>query len=394
MILAHQIRLCPTEAQERYFKRACGTARFTYNWALAEWKRSYAAGEKPNGRSLKQRFNALRKAQFPWTYEVHRDCTARPFDNLQKAFNGLFRKTSKYPKFKKRGQHDIFYIANDKLTLDGSKVRIPLLGWVKMRETLRFTGKIVGATVRRIADGWFITVQVDVDDYRKDRTGDGIVGVDLGILCSAKISTGETFDGPRPLRVLQSKLQRLSRQHSRKCKGSANRRKSALKLARLHRRITWIRQNSLHMLTTKLCRENQAIGIEDLHVKGMLQNHKLAKALSDESFGESRRQLTYKSVIYNTQLHVADRWFPSSKKCSRCGKINEHLKLSDRVFRCECGLEINRDLNAAINLVPWVTRELTPVDMEALVDAGTDVLTKLPWVKQEFQGAHNCALGK
>jgi transposase len=126
----------------------------------------------------------------------------------------------------------------------------------------------------------------------------------------------------------------------------------------------------------------------------MLRNHKLAKALSDESFGESRRQLTYKSVIYGTELHVADRWFPSSKKCSCCGKINEHLTLKDRVFKCECGLEIDRDFNAALNLVPRVTRESTPVDMEALVDAGIDVSTKLPWVKQEFQGAHNCALGK
>jgi len=365
--LAHKIRLCPNLAQLTYFKQACGVARFTYNWALVEWKRQYAIGECPSGPLLKRQFNALRGEQFPWTYDVHRDCTSQSFKHIQRAFINFFEGVAGYPSFKRRGTADSFYIANDRLSLRGRYIRLPKIGWIKMREALRFTGKIVGATVKRLADAWFVIVQVDVGELRRERRGDGSVGVDLGLRTSATLSSGEFIKGPKPLQAMLGKLRRLSRWLSRKQRGSNNRRKSAMRLARLHRRIAWIRDDFLHKLTTRLCRENQAVGIEDLNVRGLIRNRRLSRAIVDEGWGEFRRQLMYKSRLYGTQIHVADRWFPSSKICSGCGAIKSSLALAERVFKCaDCGVEIDRDTNAAVNLLPWDTREVTPVDTGAL----------------------------
>lgn len=371
----------PTKTQIEYFVKACGTARFSYNWALGQWKQRYELGEKPKSSTLKKIFNSIRKQEFPWTCDVHRDCTAQPFANLQKAFSSFFKKKTGYPKFHKKGQRDSFYIANDKISFDEKKVRIPVLGWVSMRETLRFAGKVMSATVSRVADRWMLAVQVNVGDYHKDRIGNEKIGVDLGITTLATLSTDEKIEGPKSLGKYLKRLQRLSRRHSRKLKGSSNRKKAADRLARLHCKIKDIRQDSLHKLTTRLCRENQTIIIEDLNVKSMVQNRYLARSLSDAAFGEFRRQTTYKSVIYKTDLQVADRWFPSSKTCSSCGDIKD-LQLSDRTFNCKCGLVLDRDHNAALNLkqLPRATREVKPVEKKALVSKDT----KLSSLKQEF----------
>lgn len=354
MILSHKIRLEPNNKQRSYLSQAAGTARFVWNWALAEWDRQYKVGEKPKADELKKQFNQIKYQEFPWLGDIHRDAHSQPFADLQKAFGSFFKKITKRPRFKKKGvSRDSFYVANDKLRLNGKKVRLPKVGWIRLREPLRFEGKILSARVSREADRWFIAFQVDVGDYKKPRTQHKTTGVDLGITTAATLSDGEKIDGPKPLKRFLKRLQRLSRQHSRKQRGSNNRKKSALKLAKLHRKIKNIRQDFLHKLTSRLCRENQAVGIEDLNVAGMLRNKRLSRAISDVSFGEFRRQLDYKSEIYGTALVVANRWFPSSKTCSNCQQIKDSLSLSDRVYRCDsCGLEIDRDFNAAINLKP------------------------------------------
>jgi len=367
--LAHDIRLVTTKAQEEYFRRACGTARFAWNWALAEWKRQYEGGEKPSGMALRALFNSIWREKFPWVGEVHRDCHSQPFANLQMAFDFFFKKTTGYPKFKKRGGHDSFYLANDQFRLDGKKVRIPRLGWIRTREALRFTGKVMGATVHRIADAWYISVQVDVGDYHRERTGNGVTGADLGLTTLVTLSTGEKIEGPKALAKAQKHLRRLHKSMDRKQKGSANRRKAIMRLSRAYARVTNIRSDALHKLTTRLCRENQAVGIEDLCVQGMLRNHHRSRSIRDASWGEFRRMLEYKSIIYGTDLRVADRWYPSSKTCSRCGAVKESLGLGERTFVCEsCGLSLDRDLNAARNLgkLPAVSREVTPVERKAL----------------------------
>ncbi len=164
--------------QEHYFQRAAGTARFVWNWALAKWKELYEKGEKPNALNLKKLWNTRKQAEFPWVYEVAKDVNQQPFANLQKAFTRFFKGEAKYPQFKKKGRHDSFYVSNDKLKLAGKRVYLPRLGWVKLREELRFVGKIQGATVSREADCWFIALHVEVGDYQRERIGDGSIGLE------------------------------------------------------------------------------------------------------------------------------------------------------------------------------------------------------------------------
>lgn len=351
MILAHRIALDPTPQQANFMARACGVSRFTWNWALAEWNRQYEAGEKPNGLFLKKQWNAVKHQQFPWVAESPKGANQRPFDDLQKAFVKFFKKGAQRPRFKKKGRRDSFYVENDKFRLDGKKVTLPKIGAVKTREPLCFTGKIMGGVVSRVANRWFLSVQVDVTSYKKPRTGSGSVGVDLGLKTTAVTSDGEQFNAPKPLKRLLKKLRRSSQSVSRKQPGSNRRYKARLRLSRLHARIANVRKDFLHKLTTHLCRENQTVVIEDLNVSGMLQNERLARAISDVGLREFRRQLEYKQLIFDTELIVADRWFPSSKRCSRCGHVKSELPLSERTFTCDaCGLCLDRDQNAAINL--------------------------------------------
>jgi putative transposase len=384
--LAHKITLDPTSEQREFFQRAAGTARFTWNWALAEWQDRYQQGEKPTGHLLKKAFNALRREQLPWTYEVHRDATARPFADLQRAFSNFFQGRAAPPRFKKKGRcRDSFYVACDKFRIEGKTATLPKIGPVKLREALRFDGKILGATVSREADRWCISIQVEMTDYARERTAAGCVGVDLGINRLATLSTGEMIAGPKPLKQAQTQLRRANRRLHRRHSGSANRQKARRRVARLHARVAHIRTDALHKLTATLCRENQAISIEDLHVKGLMKNKRLARSISDMGWGECRRQLEYKAPLYRVQLHIIGRFAPSSKMCHRCKAVKKVLTLGDRLFMCDaCGHLDDRDINAAknINQLGQAMPEVTPVERRSaglscgsggtpLVEAGT-----------------------
>lgn len=225
-----------------------------------------------------------------------------------------------------------------------------------MRETLRFTGKIMSATVSRVADRWFVSITVDTPDNLRSAKAEnqGAVGVDLGVSALATLSTGEVVTGPKAHKTLLSRLKRQSRGLSRKEKGSANRKKAKMKLARLHARVSHIRRNALHQLTTTLTSRHHTIVIEDLNVKGMVKNRHLSRAVSDMGFFEFRRQLEYKAEQRGGMIVVAFRWYPSSKTCSGCGYKVEVLPLSVREWTCQaCGAVHDRDLNAAKNLRNW-----------------------------------------
>jgi putative transposase len=352
--LAHKIRLRPNREQEKYFLRACGVSRFTWNWALETWKKGYEKGEKPNALELKKRFNALKAEEFPWTYEVTKYASQQPFIYLQSAFQRFFQKQSRYPRFKKRGYNDSFYIGGDHLKFEGKRIRIPKLGWVRMRESVRFSGKINSATVSRAADHWYVSVSVELSEKPKPCENQEGIGVDLGVNRLATLSNDEMFEGPKPLKKHLKKLRKLSRQLSRKKKYSKNRDKARIKLARLHLRIRNIRQDALHKLTTYITKSFDGIAIEDLNVKGMVRNRHLARAILDMGFYEFRRQLVYKSMLRGCNVFDVDRWFPSSKMCSRCHVIKDHLLLGERMFRCDaCAFVIDRDVNAARNNA-WV----------------------------------------
>lgn len=354
MILSHRIRLDPTVVQVQYFARATGTARFVWNWALAEWNRLYAAGEKPKASELRVAFNAIKYERWPWLTEIHRDAHAQPFANLQRAFVAFFKKTARRPTFKKKGKtRDSFYVANDKFAVDGFIVRLPVVGCVRMTEQLRFTGKVMSATVSRECDAWFIAIAVDVAHPEPTAPTGESVGVDLGLTTFATLSTGEKVEAPKPLRAAMRRLRRVSRWHSRKVKGSSNRRKASMRLAKVHRRVRNIRRDFIHKFTTRLAKTHSQIGIEDLNVKGMVANHHLARVISDVAWSETRRQLEYKTVWYGSGLMVFDRFYPSSKLCSHCGCVVEQLPLSVREWTCaECGAAHDRDGNAAENLKP------------------------------------------
>jgi putative transposase len=278
--------------------------------------------------------------------------------DLGTAFKNFFTGVSKYPQFKKKGRHDSFGISNDQFKINGRAIRIPGLNWVRMTEELRLTGKILGATVSRTAENWFISIQVEMPDPAPIHSGKSqAVGVDLGVMNLATLSDGAAVEGPKPHKALLTRLRRFCRSMSRKTgakkgeKKSKNYIKASKKLSKLHARITNIRVNALHQLTTKLTRTYSIIGIEDLNVSGMVKNHRLARSIMDMSFYEFRRQLEYKAKMTGSTIVVADRFYPSSKICANCGeKINE-LPLNIRVWTCpSCGAEHDRDINAANNL--------------------------------------------
>jgi putative transposase len=400
MLLAHRIRLDPTFVQRDYFARAAGTARRVWNWALAEWQRQAALGQKPNAMALKKHFNAIKYASpdwldengQPWLRAIHRDAHAQPFANLARAWSRYFEQRragqpAHPPRFKKKGRcRDSFYLANDKFRIEGRSAVLPKIGQVALAEALRWPGRILGASVSREADHWFLCVQVDVPDQvaRQRRTGDGTTGVDLGVSSAATLSSGEKIAAPRPLKAALRRLRIRSRRQSRKLEAakasacikgripkgtrlpvSKNRTCGARALARLHARITRVRQDFIHKLTTRLCRENQTVAIEDLNVSGMLANAKLARAIADVGFYEFRRQLQYKARRYGARIVLADRWYPSSKLCSGCGARNGALSLGERAWPCVgCGVHHDRDVNAAINLqrlatgAPWARAAL------------------------------------
>ena len=331
MLLAHRIRLDPNNVQATYLARAAGVARFAYNWALDEWGKQYEACKadpslpKPSEGALRRQLNAIKREQFPWMLEVTKNAPQMAIMQLGCAFDNFFNKRARYPTFRRKGRNDRFSLSNEQFRIEDKRIRIPKLGWVRMCETLRFTGRIVSASISRMADHWYASITVDTHELSlPPAENQGAVGIDLGVSALATLSTGEKFEGLKALRTL---------------------------LPRLHARIGNIRRDSLHQLSTSITRRFHTIGIEDLNVKGMLANGHLARAISDMGFHELRRQLEYKAAWRGGQVVVADRWYPSSKLCSSCGYRLEALSLAIRSWTCPgCGIAHERDVNAAINL--------------------------------------------
>jgi len=359
MLKAHRIRLDPNNTQRTHLARAVGVARFAYNWALTEWKVQYTAWKadpalrRPSEAALRRQLNAIKREQFPWMLDVTKCAPQMAIMQLGRAFENFFAGRARYPTYRSKGVDDRVTISNDQFQVDGRRLRIPKLGWVRMREALRFTGRVVSACVSRTADHWYASITVDCPDPPlPPAENQGAVGVDLGITRLATLSTGETIEGPKALTRMLGKLRRLSRALSRKFKGSANRAKAKLKLARLHERITRLRREGLHQLTSSLARRFHTIGIEDLNIKGMLRNRKLARSIADMGWSEFRRQLLYKAAWHGGQVIMVDRWYPSSKTCSICGHVLEALALAQRNWTCAlCGAAHDRDVNAAVNLM-------------------------------------------
>src|SRR6266571_4164270 len=376
MIKAHKIRLHPTPEQANYFARAAGVARFVWNWALAEWNRQYEAGEKPTALSLKKQFNEIRRGQFPWTWEVTKNASDQPFLDLGKAFTAFFEGHARRPRFKsKKRSKASFYLAIDQFELGDHRVWIPKLGWVNMAENLRFKGKVTGARITRMAEWWFVSIQVEIaDETFHPRTS--AVGIDVGLNRLATLSTSEGFENQAFLKTTLKKLRQANKRLHRRKPGSKNREKARRQVARLHYRVTCMRDDVLHKLTTRLANCYGLIGIEDLNLKGLLKNRKLARSFSDAALGKLLDLLTSKVEQRGGQVIKVGRFFPSSKTCHSCGWKWEDMELSDRIFHCQnngCAyyqVAQDRDHNAALCILVEALRLIGLID-QVVTDIGS-----------------------
>jgi putative transposase len=355
VIRAHKIALKLNNKQKTHLSKSCGVARFSYNWALAEWKKAHEAGEKTSEMALRRKLNSIKKEQFPWMKEVSKCAPQMAIKDLGKAFVNFFEKRAAYPKFKKKGHHDSFTLSNDHFRVRAKKVRLPHIGMVQMREELRFAGKPLWATLSRRADQWYISISVEISEPCLDKAQrpklKTPVGVDLGIKSLATLSTGESIANPNALETRLKKLRRASRALSRKVKGSNNAKKAKRKLACLHKKIVDVRLDAIHKFTTQLSKKYDVICLEDLNVRGMTKNKHLSRRLCDSSLGEIRRQLEYKTQEKGGRVLFVPTFYPSSKICSQCLEKNEGLTLADRMWTCSaCGKSHDRDINAAVNI--------------------------------------------
>ena len=373
MLLGFKTQLKINQTQRQQLARHAGVARHAYNWGhglclgILSHNTHCSPEEKikfPTAIDLHKWLNKLVKPESPWYYEVSKCAPQYALRNLAQGWQDCFRKKKARPRFKKKGRQDSFTLDGTIKILSSNKLKVPVIGCLKTYERLPVVPDPKNVTISREADRWFISFKIDVTVAPTDKIVD-VVGIDLGIKVLATLSTGEIIKGTNSYRKHEKKLARLQRKVSRKVFKSANGHKAQVKVQKLHRKIANLRKDTLHKLTSHLCKNHAINVIEDLNVSGMLANHKLAKSIADMGFYEFRRQMEYKSELYGSKLIIVDRFYPSSKTCSNCGAIKDSLPLSERVFYCEhCHLKIDRDLNAARNLekIGRATAKLTPVD--------------------------------
>ena len=350
----------PNNRQRGALARSAGCARFAYNWGLDQRIKAYQS-EKKSLTAIDQHkiLCALKKTEYPWMYEVSKCAPQEALRDLDKAFKNFFRRLKQggkpgFPRFKSKHKKSSFrtygavYVtaASVKLPMIKGSLRLKDKGYIPVEGV-----KYNSFTVSKEAGRWFLSVQCIVDMKENHEPRTDVIGVDVGIKNLAVASNGTVFPNPKSYNKLERALNRVQREKARRKKGSQNRKKSIYRLQKIHYKIACARKDNIHKMTSLLAKTKpRVIVLEDLSVGGMLKNHKLAKAISDASFGEIRRQLEYKSKWYGSEIVITDRFFPSSKMCSRCGALKEDLTLADRTYRCDCGLEIDRDLNAAMNL--------------------------------------------
>ncbi|MBU4141197.1 MAG: transposase [Candidatus Omnitrophica bacterium] len=358
---AYRYELKPNNKQRTLLAKHAGTARFAYNWGLARRIKEYQeTGKSSNAIKQHRQLNALKKTEYPWMYEVSKCAPQEALRNLHQAYQNFFRDIKKgkkngFPKFKKKGVNDSFRLMGSIHVFDKT-VQLPRIGVVRTKESTDVRGRILSVTVNREADRWYVSLAVEKERDIPQNTSDVAVGIDLGLESFAALSSGQKLSNPRYLKHSLRLLQRRSKQHSRKQKGSKNRKKSALKLACLHRRVRNQRRDFLHKLSSELAKTKSVIAMEDLNVKGLVRNKYLSRVISDVGWAEFKAKLVYKTLWYGSKLLFVDAFFPSSKICSRCGYLKAALQLSERVFKCDrCELEIDRDVNAACNILKEAT---------------------------------------
>ena len=371
MILAKKVRLYPTEIQEQKLWQSVGTARFIYNWTLNKQEENYKNGGKfiPDN-DLRKEITQLKKSELQWLKEVSNNVAKQAVKDACDSYKRFFKGLADKPRFKSRKKSKpSFYNDNCKLKVKDKSVLIEKVGWVNIKPySIPLDVKYSNPHISFDGKYWYISVGVE-RELPKVKLTDESIGIDVGVKYLAICSNGMTFKNinkTKEVKRLKKVLKRKQRKVSRKYeinkikKGGENRcqfkkTNNIIKLEKeirlLHRRLTNIRSNHIHQATNKIVKiKPSRVVMETLNIKGMMKNRHLSKAIAEQCLYEFKRQIQYKCKKYGIEFVEADKWFPSSKTCSYCGAIKKDLKLKDRVYQCSCGLKIDRDLNASINL--------------------------------------------
>ncbi|HBF5147123.1 TPA: transposase [Clostridioides difficile] len=375
---AYKIEINPTTEQKSKIHQTIGVSRFIYNFYIAHNKEVYESkGEFISGMDFSKWLNneyIPNNQDMKWIKDVSSKATKQAIMNGDKAFKDFFKKTKGFPKFKKKKNQDVkaYFPKNNKTdwTIERHRVKIPTLGWVRLKEFgyIPINSIVKSGTVSQKSDRYYVSILVKEDDIQVSKCTNEGIGIDLGIKDFAICSNGSKFKNinkTSTVKKVEKKLKRKQRKLSRKYEslkvrnknikeGVATRQniqKQIVKVQKIHQRLANIRTDYINKTVSQVIEQKPSyITIEDLNVSGMMKNKHLSKAISSQKFFEFRTKLTAKCKQNNIELRVVDRWYPSSKTCSQCGEVNKGLKLKDRVYKCECGLSIDRDLNASINL--------------------------------------------
>lgn len=375
---AYKIEINPTTEQKSKIHQTIGVSRFIYNFYIAHNKEVYESkGKFISGMDFSKWLNneyIPNNQDMKWIRDVSSKATKQAIMNGDKAFKDFFKKTKGFPKFKKKKNQDVkaYFPKNNKTdwTIERHRVKIPTLGWVRLKEFgyIPINSIVKSDTVSQKSDRYYVSILVGEDDIQVSKCTIEGIGIDLGIKDFAICSNGSKFKNinkTSTVKKVEKKLKREQRKLSRKYEslkvrnknikeGVATRQniqKQIVKVQKIHQRLANIRTDYINKTVFQVIEQKPGyITIEDLNVTGMMKNKHLSKAISSQKFFEFRTKLTAKCKQNNIELRVADRWYPSSKTCSQCGEVNNGLKLKDRVYKCECGLSIDRDLNASINL--------------------------------------------
>lgn len=356
MLRGNKYRIKPTEAQKQKLIQSMGCARFVYNYGLNRKSEYYAeTGETLSCFDLSKEITQLKKsAEHSWLKESHSQVLQTSLRNLDNAYTNFFNQKAEFPKFKKKSREQTIQYPQG-VKIEGNKIWLPKIGWVKIHLSRPVEGKIKTVTVRMTSTGKFF-VGVLVDNSKelpeplpvKEET---TVGLDFGIKDLVITSDGQVFKNHKYLDKMKTKLRKEQRSLSRKKKGSNNYEKQRLRVAKLHEKVANQRLDYLHKISRELVDSFDTICIEDLAVKDLLERKQMSKLIADAAWSELRRQLEYKCKWEGKNLITIGRFDPSSKRCSNCGNINRELKLRHREWTCQkCNIKHDRDINAALNI--------------------------------------------